>query len=329
MEENKTYLKTDAVAEILNVHRETVLRYVREGRLNAVPDHPTFPLRRHKLFDEEDVLSFKAAQDIKGYTVPQMAERLQISTTKVHRLIKDGELMATKEPFKAHGRYIIDKESANRYIESKGTTQSMPSSYYNLKQQTYMYQPFIQTGTNQLIRVMDIDNQETLFQTKDQHTLPFNEATALHYKPLQPLVKKTYIQKKGDVRFQFHHPLSLNDRVYDVIDWLMSEVGYLNLDIQSDNGSILLSVKECTLETNQSYEFITYLQKHCIDGDVQMNDGFIAFISNEQYTALLLHQEIKSELKAMAKERNGSISDVIEELVKKERNISKSNLSKG
>lgn len=321
MNENKTYLKTDDVAEILNVHRETVLRYAREGRLNAVPDHPTFPLRRHKLFDEEDVLSFKAAQVIKGYTVPQMAERLQISTTKVHRLIKEGELMATKEPFKAHGRYIIDKESADRYIESKGTMQSTPPSYYNLKQQTYMYQPFIRTGTNQLIRVMDIDNQETLFQTKDQHILSFNEATALHYKPLQPLVKKTYIQKKGDVCFQFQHPLSLNDRVYDVIDWLMAEVGYLNLDIQSDNGSILLSVKECTLETNQSYEFITYLQKRCIDGDVHMNDRFIAFISNEQYTALLLHKEIQSELKAMAKETNTSLSSVIAELVKKERNI--------
>jgi predicted CopG family antitoxin len=50
-----------------------------------------------------------------------------------------------------------------------------------------------------------------------------------------------------------------------------------------------------------------------------MNDGFIAFISNEQYTALLLHKEIKSELKAMAKERNGSISDVIKDLVLKRR----------
>lgn len=314
------FLTTNEAAEILGLHKETVLRYAREGKLKTVPDNPHFPIRRNRLFYKEDVERYQKENQPGGWTVEEVANHLNISKSMVFHLISQNKLDAKKEPYRATGRYVIPNDALEEFVRKNNSrlkSANIRERYYDGKKGVYLFQPFVQTGTQQIARIISLDKSGILLRTEAGEEISLDLALNQNYKPIQPLVKKTYIQKKGTIKFRFPFSSDFNSRIYDVIDWLMNELGHSNMYIQWDLSKeyINVEVRSALLPSNKTSDFTIILQRCCTHGQI-IDDGQRIFLQSDQrYIAAYIHKDIKEWVEQKAKEHQCSEGEYLEKVL--------------
>ncbi|WP_163537381.1 helix-turn-helix domain-containing protein [Gracilibacillus sp. YIM 98692] len=312
------YLTTNEVVGILGLHKETVLRYAREGKLKTVPDHPTFPIRKQKLFYKEDVFTFKEKQKKKGLTVSEVAEQLNVTNVMVHHYIKEGKIKGEKEDFRSLGRYLIQPEEVQEFLQKENRAATATTTkYYKTKQNVYLFQPYVQTGSQNLARVIELSKESIWLLTEDGERLTHDTAKEQHFKPIQSLVNKPYIQKKGKLTFSFPYQTDINHRLYDVIDWLMKELGYKNMQVKKIGSTIKILVRSTFIKSHNHIDFAEILKEYCQSGTVELHPNGILLDSDYQYISAYVPSDIKEWIEKQSQEKGISQSDFIEDCLRK------------
>ncbi|SDC60503.1 DNA binding domain-containing protein, excisionase family [Pelagirhabdus alkalitolerans] len=313
---NQKYITAQEAGKLLNINAKTVLSYGRSGKLTRVKDYKAFPIRQHALFYREEVEALRNQRQIKGYTVSEAAKQLNISRGMVHHFIREGQLKASKDSSSGRERYIIDKEHLNEFDENYTKTSPRTTNYYyDSKEGAYLYQPYIQTGSQLIARIMDISDTISLVdQNSESFTL--EEAKRKNYKTLQPLVDKKIIQSAGKLSFSFPIPKEIDHEIYDLIDWLMKHLGYRNLHLSQDETSIHLKIQETVIETNNHSHFSHLLSKYCVSGDVISMDDGIRLKSNFYTITTQVDYELKKWIEDQSKQKNMTQKEFISSVLK-------------
>lgn len=310
------YLTTKQVAKELNRTTVTIYNYVKKGKLKPVTDHDKYPMRREKYFHIDDVLKLKKELQKTGYTTTTAARILNVTPNTIYNYIKEGKIKAERIFRNGKMIYSISEEEMERFRErfvSKGDTKPL---YYIKSENIYLFQPFIQFGTQKIARVVEIDARGQVFlKDEDGRKLYLPTAIEEKYKPIRTLVDLPLNQKKGEAVFHLPYEADINALPFNIIDWLMEHIGYRNMNIEVKQDIIQLSVNPTFIQVSNHQDFISYLEKHCVEGNIEKHVGGIQFDSGFDSIAAYVPRHIKQWIVEEADKKDITQSDFINEIL--------------
>lgn len=317
---NKEYLTTKETAEILNKNINTIYKYVQEGKLQPLSDH-RWRMRRENLFSIEDVNQLKEELAISGYTTTEAANLLNVVPNTVYSYIQQGLIDATQEKHRGKLINIISEEELNRFQEEKQASsvksESDTKDYYLKKEGYYLFQPFVQFGSNKKARIMALDKDTKEVRLVDENSKMFSIASGIEqgYKPAKELSSKRYSHRKGYAAFEFPFSNDITDNVYHVIDTLLEYAGHQNIIIEKTTEDINVKIRPTFIENNAIQSYIGYLENYLQIGEILHEPNGIIIDSDVVSISTDVTKSTKKWIQSKAEEEKINQKELISNLI--------------
>ncbi|MFS1513112.1 helix-turn-helix domain-containing protein [Chengkuizengella sp. SCS-71B] len=230
-------------------------------------------------FKAQDVERIKSFYKKKDLTSSDAAKILNVSTTYVHKLIKNKDLEYYESEYKGKRTFFIKKEVVEQYKLNHPELEKNDVIYHK-KEGLFLFQPFKKEG--QLARIYKINSKgrkaESFLITENGEEISLERAEEEGWKREVVLEQRKNIATYGTAKFHFPKPASIDSLIYDIIVQLLKHVGVNNIKIEIDD-KILVEVKKSELQGVQSqthFDFINTLKKFIVEGKViEKYDGIL------------------------------------------------------
>lgn len=231
-------------------------------------------------FKEEDVERIKQFYKKTDLTSSDAAKILNVSTTFIHKLIKNNEVEYYEGEYKGKRTYFIIKETIERYKDAHPELTNN-NVIYHKKEGVFLFQPF--RKEEQLARIYKLNSRgkkkvEAFLITENGEEMTLEKAEEEGWKREVVLEHKKNITTYGTAKFQFPKPASMDSLIYVVIVEMLKHVGANNMKIEVKD-KILVEVKKSELKGVQSqthFDFIDTLKKFIVEGKIiEKYDGVL------------------------------------------------------
>ncbi|KKI90670.1 hypothetical protein WQ54_19305 [Bacillus sp. SA1-12] len=305
------FLKTNEVANLLNVSVSTIYKYVKENKLTPVY-RDKWKIDESLLFRPEEVEKLKDEFKKPGLTTGEVATMLNIHPTTVASYIAKGILPATKKLYKGRELYFIEQEDLDRYRENQKTRKKDKKQFYLKKKGFFLFQVFTNERTNEKARIMEFDGQDGKAITENGRILSLTQLKEEGFNKKQKLVEKKYITKRGFAVIELPKPNYINSPVFSIIETFYDHLGPQNIKISSEKESIYIEVKPVFIEgfTEELYQKeISIIEKHLIEGKLEVRHNGIIIDSDLESLILHIPSHLKKNIVQNAKKQGLTIEE--------------------
>lgn len=309
-------------AEMLNMSKPAFLAKVRRGEINPINKND-WQMDGEYLFTLDEVERVKETYKKPGLTIREAAERLDVSQTRVHQLIKREQdpLPAMKRFYNGKDRYFILEHELVAFMERNKFDAKKKKRMVSKKHGFFLFQLFKQDGTGQYARIMEINNEgEGIAVTESDRKLSLHQLKIEGFYSVYVLEKKRFITSKGYIKFIFPKPHLIKASAYCIIDELYKGAGVENMRIFVEDNQIEVEVKPIVLsQTNLNQEDIQLLKNCVVEGNVSTRtDGSIRLESDLEPISTFVPSAFKEKIRQRANELEMSIETFVFNVLKKE-----------
>ncbi|NBI27456.1 helix-turn-helix domain-containing protein [Chengkuizengella marina] len=270
-------------------------------------------------FKVQDVERIKTFYKKKDLTSSDAAKILNVSTTYVHKLIKNNELAYYEDEYKGKRTFFIKKEVIQQY-KLDHPELAKKDVIYHKNEGLFLFQPYKKDG--KLARIYKIYSKgkkkvEAFLMNENGEEMTLEEAQEEGWESQVVLENKKNVTTYGTAKFQFPTPASIDSLIYDIIVELLQHVGANNMKIEMDD-KILVEVKKSQLQGVQSqthFDFIDMLKKFIVKGKViEKYDGLLIDTGLTPMT-FYMDEELKEKIMREVRELGISIHEWFEQKV--------------
>lgn len=273
-------------------------------------------------FAPEEFQRIVAMYQVDGLTTGAVAERLGVSVTTVHQLIKRGELPAEKRRYGKQKRFYVKEEEVEQYIVNNGKKSN--ETLYHEDTGYFLYQSFYNGDIHGRITQLMEDGSGILTTASNQE-LPLKDSIQMGFQPRPQQLNQEYITKKGWVTFALEKPKYVDSIAANVLEQLLIGVGPKNIRIENALENILyVEVKPCLLK-ELGADGIQLLKRSLRSGFVLEYPRGILLKSNLVNVPTTIDVDLKLEMEQLAKAYGMSMSEwiaqAIEEKVERDKGV--------
>lgn len=307
--EQRDYVTTQEVAEILGKSLPTVYKYIKDKKINPIYDHK-WRMRRTKLFDKQEIEQFKESITKPGITTFKASKEYDIPYHVLMKYIHESKLPAIKRSFQGKVQYFLQEDDIKQFLESKEWLQYKKKNINLLTNDKYfLFQSFYNEESQDFGRIMEM-GQDPKISTKNNKTISLNDALYSGYSPKHLAIKKEHINRKGYAKFKFVRPYDLQSIVYQIIEKFFVFLGPSNIKMELDKDNILMEVKP-TLITVFTEEEKNYLMKALISGEIFEDIEGIYIDTDLEPMTIYFSSEMKNFIKIKAANENSTMEDLV------------------
>lgn len=308
---NDHYLTTKEVAAELNLSIHTIYKYVREGKLTPVYED-SWQIDQTHLFRKEDIENLKEELKKPGLTTSEVADRLGVHPTTVNSYINQGILKATKHHYRGREIYFINEEDLKQFkIKHHDHMAKKDKSFYSKEKNLYLYQMIINTETNEIGRIMELNEDQGKILLETGETIPINQMLKKGFFPKEQFKEHNHITKPGYAKFKFPKPQHISSPVFNIIELFYRCIGYKNIKLFELDNVIHVEVKPHFIQSeNHKYEF-ELLKEHISKGRVIPRHNGVVIESDIELVTIQLPIELKKQIMEKSKQRGITVSDFI------------------
>lgn len=307
-------------AEILQISKPTFLARVRRGEIHPV-NKDDWQIDGEYLFTIEEVERVKELYKKPGLTVKEVAERLEVSKTRIYQLLnrEDDPLPSIQHFYKGKVRHFIEEEALNSFLE-RNPIETNKKRQMVSKQGYGLFQLFEHPGTNQLARIIEIDSDSGIALTENDRRLTLEQLGLEGYKPVYELERKRFITSKGRVKLLFPKPNQIKATAFQIIDSMYQVAGLENLRIEVDDYRVELEIKPLVIPAALMDEEMVQLLKNCVvEGNVAIRtDGSIRLSSDLEPVTTYVPSSLKEKIITRANELDMTIEEYVLMVLEKE-----------
>ncbi|WP_214482926.1 helix-turn-helix domain-containing protein [Bacillus sp. SM2101] len=316
----KTIVTSQEAARILNVNRNTIYKYVKNGELQT-SNKDTWHYDGGYYFDIEELERFKKLIEKPGLTTSEAANILGVKPVTVFNYIKDGKLPSFRQEYRGRIYNFILEDVLNEFLNLREENATKSSrQFYSSSLKIALYQRF-QNEIDECCRVItlgeDRENTMMLSQTGEMYSL--SEAMKIGFKPSYQINNISPCYKKGEVSFNFIKPTNTLSSIYSFIDLFYQYAGVKNLDIEDKSEFIKVAVKPMSLKIegiNINSE-ITKMKEFLESGEISLRpDGSLLLVSNYEPLTVYLDRDLKEQIRHKAKDEGVSMDELISTKIK-------------
>lgn len=317
MKNDEKLLTTKEAAKILGVEPSTILSYVHDKKLHTYMPDP-YQIASTKLFTEQEINRFKQENKKPGLTTGDVAKLLKIHHQTVNTYIKNGELKATKKPYRGKDIYFVDEKDFEEFSQSyQNVKKQGMKEFFIKKKKIALYQLYRNELTHEYARIMNLTKDgDGYFKTNQDRMIHLNDDEANEFLPIYIVKELRYIQKKGYVIFEFNQTGDIMSPVFRIIDLLYKHAGPKNMKLLVTD-KIHVEVKPLVLELETQYlqEEINLLITHLKEGKVQYDSKTIVLESDVEPLIITLPLELKMKIKRDAENAGLSMDEFIVSII--------------
>ncbi|MDP5273566.1 helix-turn-helix domain-containing protein [Chengkuizengella axinellae] len=279
----KKYMSITEVANEFNISKTSVYKLMEhsntEKRLEPI-NKETHRGDGGYRFKAQDVERIKAFYEKKDLTSSDAAKILNVSTTYIHKLIKNKEIKYYEDEYKGKRTYFIKKEEVEQYKLDHPELEKNETIYHK-KEGLFLFQPF--KKGDQLARIHKINSRgkkkvAAFLITENGEEIPYEKADEEGWKRGVVLEHKKNITTYGTAKFEFPKPAAINSLIYDMIVEMLKHIGANNMKIDVGD-KIVVEVKKSELKGIQSqthFDYIDAMKKFIVEGKiVEKYDGVL------------------------------------------------------
>jgi len=320
-----SYITSKQFAETLNVSRATLLARVRRGEIQPL-NKEDWQIDGEYLFAPEEVGRVKELYKKPGLSVKEVAERLNLSHTRIHQLIRRPEdpLPATLHFYNGRDSYFIREEDLAQFIANDHIEVNRQKGLMSKKYGFFLFQLFWSEAMNEYARIMDIYNdEEGIALTEGDKKLSLSQLSLEGFKPMQEIKQKRPITAKGYVKFLFPKSNQIKASTYRVIDELYRSAGARNIRFLINEHDVEIEVKPTILPySNVDSDDLHLLKSSVVEGHVVVRaNGDIRLESDLEPISAFAPSAFKEAVRRQASELNitieGYVLHVLEEDLRK------------
>src|SRR5699024_3140646 len=128
-------------------------------------------------------------------------------------------------------------------------------SFYSKNKNLYLYQTIINTETNEIGRVIEINEDEGEILVENGQTFPITQMMKKGFFPKEQFKEHKHITKPGYAKFKFQNPQHVSSPVFNLIETFYREIGYKNIKLSKSGEYVFVDVKPHFIDSDRnSYE---------------------------------------------------------------------------
>jgi len=308
------------VADILGISKATVYHYAKQKKIIKIEDpHRLIREVRYKREEVDTLAAERQRNQPMGLRPSELAKQLGVTTQRIYALIRETDLPVDELPVGDERTiYSIPDETAvwiTQEIERTASVRGTRVEFYDAKFDIALYQCF-RTQQGQDIRVLRNDNQEWGFYLQSRTWIPFTNGIHIYqYEAVYP-IHRPNSRVKGYTDFSL--PKDLQES-FDFLDFVYQIWGIENIRIREHDTHIDLSIKSGEIELSIPVPKIlteSIIKRFLVLGDVVLKEGEWTLISGYRRTTFDLPNNLLDKLQEIAKEKDLSMSEYVEEAVR-------------
>ena len=308
------------VADILGISKATVYHYAKQKKIIKIEDpHRLIREVRYKREEVETLAAERQRNQPMGLRPSELAKQLGVTTQRIYALIRETDLPVDELPVGDERTiYSIPDETAvwiTQEIERTASVRGTRVEFYDAKFDIVLYQLF-RTQQGQDMRVLRNDNQEWGFYLQSRTWIPFANGIHIYqYEAVYP-IHRPNSRVKGYTDFSL--PKDLQES-FDFLDFVYQIWGIENIRIREHDTHIDLSIKSGEIGLSIPVpEILTesIIKRFLVLGDVVIKEGEWTLISGYRRTTFDLPNNLLDKLQEIAKEKDLSMSEYVEEAVR-------------
>ncbi|QHA38664.1 helix-turn-helix domain-containing protein (plasmid) [Rossellomorea marisflavi] len=317
--EQRDFVTTQEVAEILGKSLPTVYKYIKDKKINPIYDHK-WRMRRTKLFDKQEIEQFKESITKPGITTFKVSKKYDIPYHVLMKYIHESKLPAIKRSFQGKVQYFLQENDIKQFLESKEWQQYKKKNTNLLSNDKYfLFQSFYNEESQDFGRIMEME-QDPKLSTINNKTIPLEVALYSGYTPKYIANKKDHINRKGYAKFKFVRPYDLQSIVYQIIEKFLVYLGPSNMKMEFDKDNILMEVKP-SLITVFTEEEINYLMEALVSGEIFEDIEGIYIDTGLEPMTIYFSNEMKDFIRKKAADDKCTMEELIIHTLKQHWNI--------
>ena len=308
------------VADLLGISKATVYHYAKQKKIIKIDDsHRLIREARYKREEVDALAEERQRHQPTGLRPSELAKQLNVTTQRIYALIQETDLPVDELPVGDERTiYSIPDETATwirQEIERTTSTRGTRVEFYDAKFDIALYQCF-RTQQGQDIRVLRNDNQEWGFYLQSRTWIPFSDGVNVFQYEASYSIHQPNNRVRGYTDFLL--PKDLQES-FDFLDFIYQVWGIENIRLREHDEHINLSIKsgEVALQIPVPGTLTeSVLKKLLLLGDIVIEEGKWTLISGYRRTTFDLPNHLLDTLQAIAKEKDLSMSDYVEEALR-------------
>ncbi|CAH8721271.1 helix-turn-helix domain-containing protein [Bacillus cereus] len=302
METKKIYLSAEEVAKELNIGIQTVYK-LKERQLIPV-NQETYRGDggfRYRVEDVEKIRPLFKRQE--GFTLPQAARKLKISSSYLYQFVCSGEIDYEEGEYRGRKGYFFTREALDDFKRLHPEIGGDKDVLFDRKSGRFLYQPWI--GPNEemgrIVRIKRVGGKSKVICTLrvNGNDLNIEEAVLNGWKPTLTIAPARAIPGYGYAEFSFPKPITIDSIVYTLIELLFENAGPYNMQIEETDSKINVKIKKteiANVHAETHPDVVSKLQLFLTSGRIIEKYNGILIDTNFSTVQLSLENDIKEAI---------------------------------
>lgn len=305
----KNWVTVQEAAEQIGLSKPTIYKYVREGKLEDIPDpHRLFGEKRITQQSVQQLIEERSASIKKGKTPHELAKQFNIPPHFVYEAIRELQLQPRKRKQGKRDLYDLSKtecEQITRHIESIGAE----PLFYDSTHDVALYQK-MEVSEGQTLRVVwHEEKKEWGAYMHGSIWMPLQS----DWKPCYPIHRE--VMRAADT-ITFTLSMQQSD-TWETIDWIYTNFGVENCKVSRNLDTLTVHIKTgvVTLRETANHSIIGALQDGLQSGQFMIEENVWHAKGTKRQTSLLLDEAMIEEVKTRARQNGETMNEWIERAI--------------
>lgn len=329
MNHQEPYYTRKVVAEKLGISESTVYKYVKDGKIRAVPNPNKMRSQVVYFATEVDELAeVRAALQIddNALSIAQVAAQYGLKKQQISYILSSHELEVNRIKLDNRTKITIPPATVSQIIriheQMNQNDKYLRKQYYNEALDMFLYQLFTDEQEN-LYRVATQDG-EWGFKSKSLGFISMsqleNEPT-IQLKPVYSIHSNLPFKASSYLKFSFRNTDYEYSYFVHILDYFLSVVGCdaVKLEVTDDNfnlsiAQVIIDIQQQPLPKNIG---INELNHYVLEGDISVVGTELFIIGNTQSITFEIERSLYNSLQLNAEKSGKKPSDILNAILKK------------
>lgn len=306
------------LAEFLGVSLQTVYTYIKNGII--VPENlDSWQIDSQYIISQEEADRVKELLRPDGLTTREVAELVGCEQRHVIDAINEGKLNVKVRDITKRKQYFVqDDEQLEQFKRSFKQEMKKSIKYHDPQKKLYLFQSFFHRADGTMARIMNLEEEKSIAIDQFAKNISLEDLKK-KYEPARKYVHKKPIHKPGYVDFEFILPSHTKALTYDVIEYIIEEIGINNVVINIEEEKIKFSVKPSLLPIGSFIddEVTGHLKRSLVKGSIIERKQDIYLDSDDRRVSGIVSTDVQERIQEMAKSEGISMEEMVGKLLKK------------